>query len=194
MPKGVYERKPMSEETRRRMSEARKGMRMSDAAKEKLRAAHTGKTLTTEHRAKLSAAKLGKPGPWTGKTRGPMPPEWRAAIRASAPRGPESHRWGAPAKKVRWVWYDGVHMRSTWEARFAAAMNRRRIQWQYEPTTFDLGSTTYTPDFRTADGVYWEVKGWLNDAAQRKLAEFRRQFPEETLVVVTKPVLQLWEQ
>lgn len=47
MPKGVYERKPMSEETRRRMSEARKGMRMSDAAKEKLRAAHTGKTLTT---------------------------------------------------------------------------------------------------------------------------------------------------
>ena len=183
----------MSDETRRRMSESRKGRRLSGVAKEKLRAAHAGKVLSPEHRAKLSAAKVGKPGPWTGVKRGPMPKEWREAIRAAVPKGADSHRWGTPPKLIRWVWYAGVHMRSSWEARFAAALDRRGIAWQYEPKTFDLGSTTYTPDFATEDGVHWEVKGWLNEHAQQKIAAFRRAYPEIPLVVVTRPVLQLLE-
>lgn len=37
---------------------------------------------TDEMRAKMRAAKLGKPGPWTGKKRGPMSDEQRAKIGA----------------------------------------------------------------------------------------------------------------
>ena len=66
-----------SEETRRKMSDNRrgeksyfygkepwiKGKHLSEQTKQKLREAHTGKTLSAEHRKKLSEAKKGKPAP-----------------------------------------------------------------------------------------------------------------------------------
>lgn len=124
-----------------------------------------------------------------------MPPGWRKAISDAAPRGRDSPQWGRPPRQNKWSWYNGTHFRSTWEVRFAKALDRRGIKWEYEGRAFDLGHRTYTPDFYTPeDGVYWEVKGWLNDDSKDKINAFRRQFPELSLVVVTGPVLQLMEQ
>lgn len=182
MPKGVYIR-------------TKPARRISEAEKEHLRRVHTGKKLTEEHKAKLSAAKLGKPGPWAGRQRGSPSAETRAKMAASARRGPASNLWGKPPLlKVKWVEYNGTKFRSSWEVRFAKALDRRGIKWKYECRAFDLGHRTYTPDFYTPhDGAYWEVKGWLNADSRDKIDSFRRLHPEVPLVVVTKPVLQLME-
>ena len=37
--------------------------------------------------------------------------------------------------------------------------------------------------------AFWEVKGWLDDRSRRKIELFRRLYPEQSLVVATKPVL-----
>jgi NUMOD3 motif len=178
VPTGVYPRKPMSQET-----------------KDKLRIARLGKPLSPEHRAKLSAAKLGKPGPWAGKKRGPHSKEWRENIGAAVPRGADCNFFGLTPEMRPWrrYWHNGVCMRSTWEVRFAKALDKRGVAWEYEPARFNLGSMTYLPDFRTSDGTFWEVKGWLNQKSQEKIARFRAVNPDISLVVVTKPVLGLME-
>ena len=92
------------------------------------------------------------------------------------------------------VRYKNITFRSTWEARLAKALDARGIEWEYEPERFDLGETTYLPDFflpKTQN--YLEVKGWLKDKNQRKIALFREQHPDKPLVVVTKPVLRMFE-
>lgn len=212
MPTGVYQRKPMSEET-----------------KAKLRAARTGKPLSAEHRAKLAAAKIGKPGPWAGKKRGPVSEETRAKMSAAKkgkspseehraalsaalmghevsdearakmsaapkPRGPDNHRWGKPPPHGKRIEHKGYVFRSSYEVRCADALDRKGIRWEYEPRRFDLGDCTYLPDFYLPEhGVYWEVKGWLGPDSQRKINRFRQVHPDIPLVVVTDTVLKLME-
>ncbi|WP_163531471.1 NUMOD3 domain-containing DNA-binding protein [Halobacillus ihumii] len=81
MPTGVYKRKPMSEETKRKISEAtkkrykdpeerkksseimkgkNKGRKHSEEARKKMSKAHKGKKHTEEHRRKMSEANKGK--------------------------------------------------------------------------------------------------------------------------------------
>ena len=53
--------KPLSEETCKKLTEAHKGKHHSDETKQKIAAAHKGKSLSDETRRKLSEAKKGKP-------------------------------------------------------------------------------------------------------------------------------------
>ncbi len=54
-------RKVMSEETRRKIAESRKGKKWDEETKEKMRAAKLGKKQTEEHRRKAAEAKIGHP-------------------------------------------------------------------------------------------------------------------------------------
>ena len=59
---------PATEETRRKMSEARLGVSVhTEESKRKISEAHKGKKLTEETRKKLSEAKLGEKNPFYGK-------------------------------------------------------------------------------------------------------------------------------
>lgn len=53
-------KRPISEETRRKMSESAKKRKASDETRRKISEGNKGKTLSDEHRAKLSQAHLGK--------------------------------------------------------------------------------------------------------------------------------------
>ena len=199
--------KPKSEAARAAMSAAKTGKpgrKLSEAEKANLSALRSGRPLSEEHRAKLSAAKLGKPGPWSGKKRGPLSPEWKSAI-AEGNRGKKiseehrlkisgrnSERWGKPPHHGKRIEYAGIVFRSSYEVRFAQALEKQGIPWLYEPTVFDLGTCTYRPDFYlpTMD-AYWEVKGWLGPDSQRKTRLFREIHPEIPLIVATKPILEL---
>jgi group I intron endonuclease len=56
----LYKGKKLSEETRRRMSAARKGGVVSDETRNKISEAHKGKKKSEEHKANLAAANIGK--------------------------------------------------------------------------------------------------------------------------------------
>lgn len=199
--------RPKSDAARAAMSAAKKGKpgrRLSVAEKEHLRTVHTGKKLSDDQKEKLRIAKTGKPGHWAGKIRGPMSLEWRDAIRAATTgrklspehvakiSGVNSCKWGKPPAHGKRVDYNGTTFRSSYEARFAQALDRDGIAWQYEPKRFDLGTCTYLPDFYLPDtGVFWEVKGWLGPDSQKKTRLFREIYPEIPLIVATKPVLQM---
>lgn len=113
----------------------------------------------------------------------------------------------------------GIFVRSSWEANYARYLEWLRGQgiiacWEYEPKTFTFGrvkrgNREYTPDFRVEypDGrVEWhEVKGFLSDSGRVKLERFRRDYPDETLVIIDEdayrglvetvaPLISGWER
>ena len=77
--------KPRSAETRRRISESKKGKPRSEETKRKLSKAHTGKKHTQEHRRKNAESKKGKP----------LSPETCRKI-SDAQTGEKNHQYGKP--------------------------------------------------------------------------------------------------
>ncbi len=61
----------------------------------------------------------------------------------------------------------GHFVRSTWEANFARILNYSGIDYEYESKRFDLGDTTYLPDFKVGN-IYIEIKGHDTKLAKQK--------------------------
>ncbi|MDE2102760.1 MAG: hypothetical protein KGL39_36280 [Patescibacteria group bacterium] len=128
---------------------------------------------------------------WSGKKRGPFSAEVRAKMSAThlsvAKRGRDHHLFGrSPAHRKR-LSYGGVLMRSSYEVRFAQLLDRSCVRWEYEPQRFDLGNTTYAPDFYLPEhGLYCEVKGWLTVESDQKMQLFRERYPSLRLILIPK--------
>lgn len=85
------------------------------------------------------------------------------------------------------AWYRGINgairMRSKWEVAYAQYLDRKGLQWKYEPKFFYIGKgdwngETYVPDFYLLKSRYYvEVKGRLSPVNERKIAAFRQKFP-----------------
>lgn len=160
---------------------------------------------SAETKAKLSATHKLKPRPpgW-GMSRpakgSKRSPETVAKMTATM-RTPEmrakmaSHTFGKPCRHAKHpVFYNGRRFRSTYEVRVAAALDALGVEWTYEEHRFNLGSSTYAPDFYLpADGVFWEVKGWYGPDSQRKVETFRAMYPDVSLVVFTKECIKALE-
>jgi len=73
--------------------------------------------------------------------------------------------------------YKDSNMKSTWEFVYAKYLDRNNVEWKYELKTFDLGTTTYTPDFYLPEtDEYIEIKGiWYKDA-RIKFNLFKKQY------------------
>lgn len=127
--------------------------------------------------------------------------EWRGKLSSSVagrPRGHKNNRFGKPpvhpGKAIPYKTRDGqlIKFRSSWELATARYLDRRCIAWTYEPRRFDLGDTTYVPDFYLSNqNCFWEIKGWFHDKARAKIARFRELYPEERLVVITKSIFSM---
>lgn len=161
----AHKGKPKSAEHREAIRRARTGTKRGPETIEKMRAASTGRVLSRESRAKISRRMSGRGNPGFGKTVG------------NGPRG-------------TWSEYRGVKFRSTWEVRFAKAMDALGVEWIYEPERFDFGDCTYLPDFLLpASGEYVEVKGWMSPEAARRISRFREVHPNRVLLVADGPYL-----
>jgi predicted amidophosphoribosyltransferase len=82
-------------------------------------------------------------------------------------------------KSPNWklVKYRNNWFRSYWEANFAKWLNLSDIKWKYEPKMFDLGNTTYTPDFYLPAFDCWiEIKGWENKDFKKKFKKWQKQY------------------
>lgn len=57
-------------------------------------------------------------------------------------------------------------------------------KFEYEKETFFLSSgKTYTPDFKV-DEVFYEIKGYMTEAACNKIDLFRKEYPEKVLQII----------
>ncbi len=107
--------------------------------------------------------------------------------------------WGDPKKKARRVaaikrnWASPclyirgnrvVQMHSWWEVAYAQYLDRKGVQWQYEPKFFYIGKgkyhgERYVPDFYLiASDEYIEVKGRESNQFRAKYRKFRKMFPK----------------
>lgn len=123
----------------------------------------------TEERRQQQSARL------TGKKKPPRTEEHKKNISIALQQKLKDGTWDpGPGNKPAWYWgVTPIRMRSAWEVVFADEMDRHGVRWAYEPKRFDLGWTTYKPDFYLPDhDLYIEVKGWLKESSARKISDF----------------------
>lgn len=92
------------------------------------------------------------------------------------------------------------YFRSSWEANFARFLETMKNEgsihkWEHEPDTFwfynvQRGCRMYCPDFKiwmnTSDFIYIEIKGWMDQRSKTKLDRMAENYPEETVIVLSK--------
>jgi hypothetical protein len=75
------------------------------------------------------------------------------------------------------VWFDGIHFRSTTEARYAHLLKSLGMEYIWEPEGFSTDNEWYRPDFliTVATGLIWaEVKGAGESLYSPDCMRFRR--------------------
>lgn len=95
--------------------------------------------------------------------------------------------FGKISKHGTWGTYKNIKMRSSWEIKFAQFLDLSGYAWKYEPKAFDLGASTYTPDFYLPEfDVYIEIKGfWRNDAIY-KFSKFLKLYKNINIIVMDR--------
>jgi len=85
-----------------------------------------------------------------------------------------------------------VYLRSSYELKYAKYLDSKNILWMYEMETFDLGGTTYTPDFflpKTEEFI--EIKGFMREMAQEKIDMFLEQYPWDLKILYKEDLIKL---
>lgn len=101
--------------------------------------------------------------------------------------GVPSRAPGGHYKKYEWTDRQGrtFVFKSSWEIKYAQRLDANGYVWDYEPMKFRLRECkVYTPDFvvQTVDGEeLHEVKGVLDDRAERRIKEFVQTYPRKKL-------------
>lgn len=103
--------------------------------------------------------------------------------------------FGKPAPKGsgngKGDYYKGVWMRSSYEIAYAKWLHKNNIEWLYEPKRFDLGNSTYKPDFYLLKtNKYIEIKGYFPKKDQNKVELFRKLYPNMIIEIFRKPDLE----
>lgn len=105
-------------------------------------------------------------------------------------RGKNNPMFGKIAHHGKWIKYRGIKMRSSWEVAYAKYLDKQKIEWQYESKTFDLGKTTYTPDFYLPESdTYVEIKGYWRDDAKKKFKLFQKKYYSMNIILLMKEEL-----
>jgi len=98
-------------------------------------------------------------------------------------QGRNSNLFGKTPKFFK-ITYKNNKLKSFWEYAFAQFLDLSDIKWEYESKTFDLGNTTYTPDFYLTDfGCYIEIKGWDSPPFRKKFRKFKRLYKNISLYI-----------
>lgn len=92
------------------------------------------------------------------------------------------------------AYYKKIWMRSSYEIAYAKWLDRNNIGWIYEPKVFDLGDTTYTPDFYLPGTyTYVEIKGFWRDDAKKKFKLFKKLYKKINLQILDCKLLKSME-
>jgi hypothetical protein len=129
----------LSEIHRKNLSEACKG-RVSG---------FKGHHHTTVVKEKMSIKRQGIKKPdFCGNNNPTKRPEVQQKMRKPHPSiAGKNHPCFGKTMKPHFIQYKNKWFRSNWEVTLAKELDSKSIKWQYESKTFNLGNTTYTPDF-----------------------------------------------
>lgn len=197
--------KKHTEETKRKMSEARKAIWADPETKARLSGFMKGVKRSKQSRKNM----LGR----TGKH--PNSQKQKEAVSRSSLRlwsDPEfrKHRSSEMSEESKKRWEAGLYdhikqgrgkgghhngkwMRSSWELAFAARLDEVGIDWSYEPRRFVLSNgRSYRPDFLiNSIDCFVEIKGHWYPKAQEKFDLFRREHPSVDIIVIGKEIWKL---
>jgi hypothetical protein len=138
----------------------------------------------------LSKNNINKDNPMFGKHHTEKTKKLMTINRIGKYRGRKSSRFGK-SSHGRWGNYKGIRMRSSWEIKYAKYLDKNKISWQYESKTFDLGNTTYTPDFYLSKtNEYIEIKGFWRIDAKKKFKQFKKQYSKIKITVLREKDLK----
>jgi len=102
-------------------------------------------------------------------------------------KNPKNHPMYGKSANWKRIKYQGIWMCSTWEVAYAKYLDKKKIKWLYESKTFDLGETTYTPDFYLPESdTYVEIKGWTRKDFIKKLRKFKKLYKHIKLKILDK--------
>jgi len=105
---------------------------------------------------------------------------------------PRNHpMFGKIAASGKGEYYQKIYMRSSYEIAYAKFLDKQGTKWLYEPKAFDLGNTTYTPDFYLLKtNEYIEIKGWWRGNSKLKFELFKTKYPETEITLLMKEDLK----
>ena len=90
-----------------------------------------------------------------------------------------------PPKFKRFKYNKNINMRSSWEVKYAKYLDKNNIKWQYESKRFNLGKSTYIPDFYLPEtNEYIEIKGWFRIKDKKKMKDFKLKYPKEQITIL----------
>lgn len=176
---------------------SRKGVSHSEETKQKIREYNTGLTLelkvgkekADQLKKEASNRFSGVNNPFYGKKHTPESIEkMTIKSRENVRRGKDSNFYGKKYWPDRKLFnYNNVLFRSNWEVKTVQYFDQNNIEWQYESKVFELGNTTYTPDFYLINENKWiEVKGYWYDDAKEKFELFKQLYPQINI--------EIWDQ
>lgn len=106
-------------------------------------------------------------------------------------KGKRNSHFGIKPKHTKRIYFKNQCFRSIWETNFAKWCDGSGIKWEYESKTFDLGNSTYTPDFYLSEFDCWvEIKGWWFPENLKKFNLFKRLYPLINIKVFNKKLLK----
>lgn len=109
-------------------------------------------------------------------------------------KGKKSPRFGKVSHS-KYIKYKDIWMHSTWEVIYAKYLDKNNIKWQYESKAFDLGDTTYTPDFYLPEkDLYIEVKGYWRVDAKNKFKLFQKLYSNITILIIDQNIIEKIKQ
>jgi hypothetical protein len=163
--------KNLPPEYRRKISEARKGKNLPNPF-------HKGHTINVgKHRSPKTEFKKGeRPYPDSGFKKGNIP-QWNKGFRADV----------------------GHSVRSSWEANLCRIFRNLGLPYKYEYKQFDLGQTTFTPDFYFPnENFFVELKGRMTKRFMLQLVLMQKFFPDVKLEVIDegtyKDLAHFWRE
>jgi hypothetical protein len=102
-------------------------------------------------------------------------------------RGKLNPHFGKTASHSKYFKYHNILFHSSWEIAYAKYLDKQGTKWEYEPKAFDLGKTSYTPDFYLPErDTYVEIKGYWRDDAKKKFKLFKKKYSYIQIMLLEK--------
>ncbi len=218
IPKYIQGHHPQTKETRQKISNNKKGKESWNKGKKCPQLSNENHPMWSKHHTEESNQKnrekhLGKE-PWNKgilaseetkqKMRKPKTKEHKNNISNTLTGrycGKDNSNFGkSPSQlcsKGRGSYYNSplqgkVYLRSSYEIAYAKYLDEHKILWMYEMETFDLGNTTYTPDFFLLQfEKFIEIKGYMRKESQEKINKFLKQYPWNLEILYKEDLIKL---